>query len=454
MWSNNLQTEAAFMRNNPAPVIQASSDGKIKAYNPAALEILEKAVLEKSIYSALPGLEESLLPDYNLDELVQHQISVANRMFLFTVIKDKETDSLFFFGNDITVRNRIENSNKKLLHYANKRVKEFSGLYEIAKLANECTNLENLFKNTTVIIPSAFRFPNIIRSRVIYREKEYISEPFEQTQWKLKADIVVGGEISGAIEVYYIEKCPELDEGVFLNEECVLIVGIASILGQAIERTQAENELRRSEERNSIFLDALPDIIFIIGTDGIIKNVNRVDYGYRKEDVIGQNISMFVSSEYKGEFEDTFKKTFATGQLQTVETALDLPDGKHHYFNRLSPVSFDNDNDNDSIILISTDITDRKLIEQTIIESRRRLEFHLENTPIAVIEWNLNFEVKEWNRAAEKIFGFTKDEAFGCHAKDLILPKSVKKHVDLIWQDLLKQIGGSRSSNENITKEK
>jgi len=70
-----------------------------------------------------------------------------------------------------------------------------------------------------------------------------------------------------------------------------------------------------------------------------------------------------------------------------------------------------------------------------------------------VIEWNLNFEVVEWNPAAQAIFGYSKSEAIGRHAAGLLVPESAREHVNQIWQNLLLQQGGTRSTNENFTKD-
>jgi len=94
-----------------------------------------------------------------------------------------------------------------------------------------------------------------------------------------------------------------------------------------------------------------------------------------------------------------------------------------------------------------------KASNQQLIQSQQKLALHLQNTPLGVIQWGPDFNVTEWNKAAEKIFGFTEEEAIGRHAAGLIVPESVKEIVDKVWQDLLDQQGGTRSINENITKD-
>lgn len=94
-----------------------------------------------------------------------------------------------------------------------------------------------------------------------------------------------------------------------------------------------------------------------------------------------------------------------------------------------------------------------KSAEEVLRLSHQRLLLHREQTPLAVIEWNTNFEFVYWNKAAEKIFGFKKEEVLGHHVSEKILAESARDTVNSIWEDLLAKKGGERSTNENLTKD-
>jgi PAS domain S-box-containing protein len=97
-------------------------------------------------------------------------------------------------------------------------------------------------------------------------------------------------------------------------------------------------------------------------------------------------------------------------------------------------------------------IDELKESERELEKIAQRLAFHVEQTPLGVIEWDLEFNVIQWNQAAEKIFHYSRKEAIGKNGKDLIIPDTVRDHVDGIWASLLAKRGGIRSTNENITK--
>lgn len=94
-----------------------------------------------------------------------------------------------------------------------------------------------------------------------------------------------------------------------------------------------------------------------------------------------------------------------------------------------------------------------KAADRTMRLAHQRQLLHREHTPLGVIEWNRDFESVYWNKAAERIFGFTRQEAIGRRATDLIVPENMRDAVDSVWQGLLRQQGGERSSNENVTKD-
>ncbi|MDX2477059.1 MAG: EAL domain-containing protein [Gammaproteobacteria bacterium] len=103
------------------------------------------------------------------------------------------------------------------------------------------------------------------------------------------------------------------------------------------------------------------------------------------------------------------------------------------------------------INLRTTTERELKVAQEILRISHQRLLLHREQTPLAVIEWDTEFKFVDWNKAAEKIFGYTKEEVVGRHVTERILPEDVREAVDSIWQDLLLNKGGKRSTNENIT---
>src|SRR5919202_642908 len=55
----------------------------------------------------------------------------------------------------------------------------------------------------------------------------------------------------------------------------------------------------------------------------------------------------------------------------------------------------------------------RQQLQSQIKQANSRLEFHLENSPMAVIEWDREFRVVRWSLMAEQIFGWSAAEVIG-----------------------------------------
>ncbi|MBD2514955.1 AAA family ATPase [Nostoc sp. FACHB-973] len=84
--------------------------------------------------------------------------------------------------------------------------------------------------------------------------------------------------------------------------------------------------------------------------------------------------------------------------------------------------------------------------------SQQRLQLLVQQTPLAVIEWDTNFQVTDWNPAAERIFGYTKQEALGCEFK-FIIPQIIQAKMERVSIDIISHQGGNYSINENVRKD-
>lgn len=84
--------------------------------------------------------------------------------------------------------------------------------------------------------------------------------------------------------------------------------------------------------------------------------------------------------------------------------------------------------------------------------SKQRFELLFQQTSMVIIDWTLDFEVVDWNPAAERVFGYTRAEAIGQNGIDLLVPDSDKPKVHQVWESLVQQKGVVHSINQNCTK--
>lgn len=86
----------------------------------------------------------------------------------------------------------------------------------------------------------------------------------------------------------------------------------------------------------------------------------------------------------------------------------------------------------------------------------QRLTYHVENTPLAVIEFDKDFTIKRWSGRAEEIFGWTAAEALSKNAYDpnfRIIYEEDKTAVSKVFEELTQgAVNRNVSMNRNYTK--
>jgi signal transduction histidine kinase len=130
------------------------------------------------------------------------------------------------------------------------RVKEMTCLYGIADLASRPgISTEEVIRGIVELLPPAMQYPEITVGRIYVDGVAFTTEDFEETPYKLSADIIVNGQRRGAVDVQYKEAKMDYEPGVFLREEQSLIDAVARQLGLILENRQAEEERVRLQEQ-------------------------------------------------------------------------------------------------------------------------------------------------------------------------------------------------------------
>lgn len=130
------------------------------------------------------------------------------------------------------------------------RVKELTCLCGMAKIASRPDiSIPEILRETVELLPGAWRFPDIAVARILCDAIAYTTTGFRAGLQSLSADIVVNGKKRGTMEVAYIRKVREYDEGPFLKEERNLIDAMADEVALIIQRREAEEKKGELEEQ-------------------------------------------------------------------------------------------------------------------------------------------------------------------------------------------------------------
>jgi signal transduction histidine kinase len=132
-----------------------------------------------------------------------------------------------------------------IAHKLSERVKELNCLYSISRLVEtRFSAVEEVLQGVVDLIPPAWQYPEATCARIKLENKQYKTANFNETKWRQTETIIVNGERSGKLEVCYLMKKPESDEGPFLFEERNLIHVIAERTGHIIEHKIAETGMQ------------------------------------------------------------------------------------------------------------------------------------------------------------------------------------------------------------------
>jgi PAS domain S-box-containing protein len=303
-------------------------------------------------------------------------------------------------------------------HDLGKRVNELNCLYGISRLReNRGLSLGAILKRTVALIPSAWQYSEITCARIILEGQEFTTDNFRETDWRQASDIVVNGERSGVLEVFYLEERPEADEGPFLKEERKLIDAIAERLGKITERKRAEEMLQeayyeleqRVEERTAELTKANEQLSREMeNRKGIEENLRRdrsslaeaqriAHVGNWNLDIItnelkwsdeiyrifglapqefGATYEAFLNSVHPDDRELVMKavdEALSGDKPYSIDHRVVLPDGTERIVHEEAAITLDGHGEPIGMIGTVHDITDRKLAQEALEKSEANL---------------------------------------------------------------------------------
>jgi two-component system NtrC family sensor kinase len=130
------------------------------------------------------------------------------------------------------------------------RIKEISCLYGIARvMARPDASFDAIIQEIANMLPAAWLFPEIACARIVLNGQSYETEGFRDSPHRQVSDIIVQGREVGFVEVAYLKKRINLDEGPFLAEERSLIDNVAREVAIYYERAKAEEEKSSLQEQ-------------------------------------------------------------------------------------------------------------------------------------------------------------------------------------------------------------
>ena len=191
-----------------------------------------------------------------------------------------------------------------------------------------------------------------------------------------------------------------------------LILSMLSQIGSIIRRIQAEDRLRESEEKLRTILDNTTAVIYIKDMQGRYTFINKqfeTLFHIKREEIKGKTPYDCFPKEVAAAHLENDRKVFeAKIPIQFDEKATH-DDGVHLYISVKFPL-FAPDGTVYAVCGISTDITERKNIEEALHMTEERLQYALDATAEGVWDWNIKTGVVHFSNQWIRSLGYLPEE--------------------------------------------
>ncbi|MEM6773461.1 MAG: EAL domain-containing protein [Pseudomonadota bacterium] len=153
-----------------------------------------------------------------------------------------------------------------------------------------------------------------------------------------------------------------------LTGEVTRVLGVHIDIDQ---RKRVQDEAKRQRQSLEAVFDAIPDLFFLLDSDGIIEDFHAGSHGdlfRRPETLLGKSIAAILPDGVSTDLLSAMQEARITQELVTIEYELDVSGGTEHYEGRIRHL------EDGRFALIVRRISDRKRVERAMEERVRELD--------------------------------------------------------------------------------
>jgi PAS domain S-box-containing protein len=290
-------------------------------------------------------------------------------------------------------------ANRQLKHNLAERVKELRCLYGMAAIdENSEITLNELYQEVANLLPSSWQYPEVCSARITIEDREFRTANYRHTGWKLCSDIKVSGVKAGTVEVNYLKKRPELDEGPFSREERRLIDAVAERVGRITERKKAEELLKLRTKEQEVLLSSIPAFVYFKDTKSKLITANKAFAEMVNtpiDHLPGKDAYDLFPKEQAQKFHIDDQKVMQSGEaiMNIVEQFTDA-EGKTRWASSSKVPYFGENGKVAGMVGLTIDITERKRAEEELQEKNEQLKAQHEELVEKSIELELVNQAK------------------------------------------------------------
>src|SRR5262249_27525354 len=218
---------------------------------------------------------------------------------------------------------------------------------------------------------------------------------------------------------------------------CSLIVGFGEAMRFAQNRASRRRELLR------VTLGSIGDGVIATDIDGRITSLNSVAEaltGWKQQDALGErldNVFRIVNEETRQPVESPATRALREGVVVGLanHTLLVQKNGGECPIDDSAAPIRDEHGQVSGCILIFRDVTTQRRLEQHKAKqllTARLLASIVESSDDAIISKSLEGVIQSWNAGAERVFGYTPEQAVGRHISLVIPPERIAEEDHII----------------------
>jgi PAS domain S-box-containing protein len=230
----------------------------------------------------------------------------------------------------------------------------------------------------------------------------------------------------------------------FPSEKDRLLLGVGTNqMTIVIQRRLAEDQVLEQQERLRTTLASIGDAVIATDTAGRITNMNAVAEsltGWTKEEATGQPLDAvfrIVNEETRQTVPNPATRAMQEGVIVGLanHTILISKDGTERCIDDSAAPIRCKEGQIVGAVLIFRDVTERRRLEKQVAEqgeAARKLAAIVDSSEDAIISKTLDGIIRSWNAAAERVFGYTAEEAVGRHVTMLFPPDRLDEEDKII----------------------
>lgn len=313
-----------------------------------------------------------------------------------------------------------ERAEKKQLKYTlGERNKELRCHNTLLTIFNQSgLSEEEFYTRIPDVVTHSCQFPDLSEACLIINDRTFKTKGYYPSKYELRTPVLLAEKTIGEIIVSYPKANFRDSEKIFVTEDRKRLKSIAEQIGNYIQRLAKESLVAERAIKYNKFIDASPDALVTCDLSGRIKYVSNKGwrmFGYKEEQLEGRSIFEFMAERDHSKAALAVEELIRVGYIGTREYLGLKADGSTFPIESIGELITNSNGDPFELMYSVRDISDRKKMEQNLLESERMLSNLMNNLPGVAYRClkNASWSMLFMSRGCLELTGYSSDVFVG-----------------------------------------